>query len=297
MTLSRSEIRGRVALHAYRAVAWLGRTLPEHTGRLLFRWMGILAHAVAPGVRAAVAANQAQVIGRPADDPLVRASTREAFVLYARYWYDSFHAPQIPYAELLERFECVGIEHMRDALDAGTGVIMAMPHVGNWDVASRWLDAQGIDPVAVAEQLEPPELFELFKRHRESLGMEVIGLGSEGVGQRIQKAIATNHLIALVADRDLTGRGVEVEMFGRTRKLPAGPAMLSIATGAPVVVAPIYQTERAWRCVMFPPLSVELTGNRRSDVIALTKAMAADFERAISAAPSDWHVFQPAWGP
>jgi lauroyl/myristoyl acyltransferase len=73
--------------------------------------------------------------------------------------------------------------------------------------------------------------------------------------------------------------------------------MLSIATGAPVVVAPIYQTERAWRCVMFPPLSVELTGNRRSDVIALTKAMAADFERAISAAPSDWHVFQPAWGP
>lgn len=297
MSLSRSEIRGRVALHAYRTAAWLGRTLPEHTGRLLFRWLGLLAHAIAPGVRATVAANQAQVLGRPVDDPLVRASTREAFVLYARYWFDSFHATQISYAELLERFECVGIEHMRDALDAGTGVIMAMPHVGNWDVASRWLDAQGIDPVAVAEQLEPPELFDLFVRHREALGMEVIGLGSEGVGQRIQKAIATNHLIALVADRDLTGRGVEVEMFGRARKLPAGPALLSLATGAPVVVAPVYQTEDAWRCVMFAPLSVELTGNRRADVVALTRAMAADFERAISAAPSDWHVFQPAWEP
>jgi KDO2-lipid IV(A) lauroyltransferase len=294
---SREEVRGRVAYHAYRTVAWLGRTLPEHTGRLLFKWLGLLAHAVAPRLRATVAANQAQILGRPVDDPLVRASTREAFVLYARYWFDSFHAVRIPFDELLERFECVGIEHMQDALAAGTGVIMALPHIGNWDVASRWLDAQGIDPVAVAEQLEPPELFDLFVRHREALGMEVIGLSADGVGQKIRRAIETNHLIALVSDRDLTGRGVEVEMFGRPRKLPAGPALLSLATGAPLVVAPIYQTDDAWKCVMYPPCTIEPTGNRREDVVALTQQMAVCFERAISAAPADWHVFQPAWEP
>jgi lauroyl/myristoyl acyltransferase len=297
MSRSREEIRGRVALHTYRAVAWLGRTLPEHTGRLLFRWLGLLAHAVAPGLRATVAANQARVLGRPVDDQLVRASTRDAFVRYARYWYDSFHAVRIPFDEILERFECVGIEHMQDALAAGTGVIMALPHIGNWDVAARWLDALGIEPVAVAEQLEPPELFDLFVRHREALGMQVIGLSSEGVGQRLRRAIASNHLIALVADRDLTGRGVEVEMFGQVRKLPAGPALLSLATGAPLVVAPVYQTEDGWRCVMYPPCTIEPSGNRRDDVVALTGAMAVAFERAIAAAPSDWHVFQPAWEP
>lgn len=297
MSSSRAELRGRVAFHAYRTVAWLGRTLPEHTGRLLFRWLGLVAHAVAPGVRATVAANQAQVLGRPVDDPLVKASTREAFVLYARYWFDSFHVVRIPFEELLERFECVGIEHMEDAFDAGTGVIMALLHLGNFDVASRWLDAQGIDPVAVAERLEPPELFDLFVRHREALGMEVLGLSSEGVGRRLKEALGTNHLLALVADRDLTGRGVEVEMFGRTRKLPAGPALLSLATGAPLVVAPIYQTEDAWKCVMFPPCTIEPTGSRRADVIALTQEMATNFERAIAAAPADWHVFQPAWEP
>ena len=297
MTRSGAELRGRVALYVYRTVAWLGRTLPEHTGRLLFSWFGLLAHTVAPGVRATVAANQAQVLGRPVDDPLVRTSTRDAFVSYARYWFDSFHAVRIPFDELLERFECVGIENMQDALAAGTGVIMALPHIGNWDVAARWLDALGIDPVAVAEQLEPPELFDLFVRHREALGMQVLGLSSEGVGQKLQQAIASNRLIALVADRDLTGRGVEVEMFGRTRRLPAGPALLSLATGSPLVVAPVYQTEVGWRCVMYPPCTIEPSGNRRADVVALTEQMAAGFERAIAAAPSDWHVFQPAWEP
>jgi KDO2-lipid IV(A) lauroyltransferase len=149
----------------------------------------------------------------------------------------------------------------------------------------------------VAEQLEPPELFDLFVRHREALGMEVIGLSADGVGQKIRRAIETNHLIALVSDRDLTGRGVEVEMFGRPRKLPAGPALLSLATGAPLVVAPIYQTDDAWKCVMYPPCTIEPTGNRREDVVALTQQMAVCFERAISAAPADWHVFQPAWEP
>ena len=183
MTRSRAELRGRVALYVYRTVAWLGRTLPEHTGRLLFSWFGLLAHTVAPSVRATVAANQSQVLGRPVDDPLVRASTRDAFVSYARYWFDSFHAVRIPFDELLERFECVGIENMQDALAAGTGVIMALPHIGNWDVAARWLDALGIDPVAVAEQLEPPELFDLFVRHREALGCRSSGCPPKASGR------------------------------------------------------------------------------------------------------------------
>jgi KDO2-lipid IV(A) lauroyltransferase len=98
-----------------------------------------------------------------------------------------------------------------------------------------------------------------------------------------------------VSDRDLTGRGVDVTMFGRTRKLPAGPALLSITTGAPIVPTAAYQTLEGWRCVFRPPHSVEPIGDRRKDVVALTEAIAAEFERMISAAPSDWHVFQPGW--
>jgi KDO2-lipid IV(A) lauroyltransferase len=102
-------------------------------------------------------------------------------------------------------------------------------------------------------------------------------------------------MIALVADRDFTGRGVEVEMFGRKRTIPAGPALLSLTTGAPLIVTPTYTTPNGWRIEIREPLTIEPTGDKRADVRALTVLMARTFEEAIAAVPSDWHMFQPGW--
>jgi lauroyl/myristoyl acyltransferase len=288
-------VRQRIAFHAYRLMEWLGRVLPQHVGHRIYRLLGLAAHDLMPGVRRVVAMNQAQVLGRAPGDPLVRASTRDAFALYARYWFDTFHVPVVSDEWIMERFEPVDVHNLFDPLEAGTGVICALPHLGNWDAAGRWLVAEGQRLVSVAEQLEPERLFELFLEHRSSMGMDIYGLADPGLGRKLASAIADNRVIALVADRDLGGRGVEVTMFGRTRTLPAGPALLSITTGAPLIVCPVYQTPGGWRCVFGPPLTVELSGDRRKDVVAVTERMAEEFERAIAAAPSDWHMFQPGW--
>ncbi len=287
--------RETLAFHAYRSIAWLGRVLPQRWGRPAFRAAGLLAHDLMPGTRRTVAHNQARVLGRRPGDPLVRASTREAFASYARYWYDSFHFVAVTPEEVARRFESVGEEHLWRALDEGRGAIVALPHVGNWDAAAPWLVSEGRSVVAVAEQLRPPRLYDLFVANRTALGIEVLGLGEPGLGRKLATRLAEGRIVALVADRDLTGRGVEVSMFGRPRRLPAGPALLSITTGAPLLVTPVFQTERGWRCVMTPPLAVERTGDRRADVVALTERMAREFERAVASAPSDWHMFQPAW--
>ena len=283
----------------YRLIATVERVargLPTHTGRLLFRWMGTLAFHLAAGVRAVVAANQAQVLGRPVDDPLVQASTKEAFQLYARYWFDAFDVVDWSDKRIRHEFVFEGMEHIEAALAAGTGVICVLPHMGNWDAAGRAIAAYGHPVTAVAEQLRPPELFELFVRHRRELGMEPIGLTQGGhVGQKLAASLAANHIVALVADRDLTGRGVEVEMFGRMRRVPAGPGLLSITSGAPILLCVVYQRPEGWHCVMRPLPEPERTGDRRTDVTAIAQAMAAGFEEAISAAPSDWHLFQPGW--
>jgi len=101
--------------------------------------------------------------------------------------------------------------------------------------------------------------------------------------------------VALVADRDLTGRGIEVEMFGATRRVPAGPALLSLSSGAPLVVCPVYTRDDGWEVRIGEPLEIERTGVMREDVAALSRLMAERFERAIAAKPTDWHMFQPAW--
>lgn len=294
----RETLKERFAFHAYRVAQRAALALPERVGRRVFETVAAAAHRFLPGVRATVSANQATVLGLPADDPLVRASTREAFRLYARYWLESFRAPTMSREEVLARFACDGLDNVATALEAGKGVITVLPHMGNWDVAGRFMETVGYPVVSVAEELRPRRLFDLFVRHRQELGMEIIGLSGDGaVGRRLAAALGDNRLVALVADRDLTGRGVTVEMFGRSRRMPAGPATLSLATGAPIVPTPIFTTPHGWRCVMGEPIAVPPTGDRRRDATALTQAIAAAFERAISAAPADWHMFQPAWEP
>jgi phosphatidylinositol dimannoside acyltransferase len=285
-----------LALWSFRLVAWLARTLPERTGRRAFDAFGRLAFRLLPGVRATVAANQAMVLGQEPGSDLVVSATKEAFSLYARYWFDTFRARILPVADLNARTITEGIENIDRALESGKGCITVLPHMGNWDIAGRWLAAHDYRIASVAEELRPRKLFELFLEHRKALGMRILPLSKDShVGQQLGALLAQNWIVALVADRDLTGRGVEVEMFGAPRKLPAGPALLSLSTGAPLLVCPVWTTDKGWKIRIGVALEIERTGNTRADVTALTRRMASEFERAIAARPVDWHMFQPAW--
>ncbi len=288
--------RERIAYVVYAGAARLARMLPTKVGRALFRAAGTAAFHLGGRTRAAVAANQARVIGRSIDDPLVVASTREAFRRYARYWYDSFAIGAWRADDVAQAFTWDGDEHLFDFHRQGRGIIAVLPHLGNWDASARAMADRGLPMVAVAERLRPEELFQLFVRQREEFGIEVVGLGSNGsVGRALTTALADGKLVGLLADRDLTGRGVEVQMFGATRRVPAGPAMLALSTGAPIVVVGTYETPNGWRGVVWPLAMPELVGERRTDARAISQAIADAFERLISASPSDWHVFEPAW--
>jgi phosphatidylinositol dimannoside acyltransferase len=279
---------------AYRLMNWLGPILPTRGGRRLYEASGRLLFRLVPPLRATVAANQAQVLGRPPEDPLVQASTREAFALYARYWFDAFHVLAWDDDRVAEHFRFDGIEHVEKGLADGKGVVIALPHTGNWDVGGLAMALRVAPVVSVAEHLKPEALFELFLEHRRRLQMEIIDLASDHVGRQLTKRLEENRIVALVADRDLSGGGVEVEMFGRTRRMPAGPALLALSSGAPLLSGPTFTTPDGWVEVL-TPVSIEPTGKRKDDIIMLTRALAAAFEQAIASAPSDWHLFQPGW--
>ena len=284
------------AYWCYRGAEWLAMTLPERAGSWLFQTGGRLAHARLHGVRATVASNQARVLGATQADERVELATREAFDLYARFWYDAFRIRSMPLGEFNRRTTVVNGDNVDRALESGRGVVCALPHMGNWDVAGHWFGANGYRIAAVAEELRPPRLYELFLRHREELGMKIVGLTKDGhVGQQLKQLLSENWMVALVADRDLSRRGIEVEMFGARRRVPAGPALLSLSAGAPLLVCPVYTRPDGWEVRIGEPLELERTGVMRQDVEALSRLMAERFERAIAAEPTDWHMFQPAW--
>jgi KDO2-lipid IV(A) lauroyltransferase len=221
---------------------------------------------------------------------------QDAFDSYARYWIDSLRLPNLSARTVAVDFEIVGYRHVTDALDEGNGVILALPHLGGWEWAGRWMTDRGHKLTVVVERIEPPELYEWFVNLRADLGMTVVPLGATA-GRAVLRALHDNEVVCLLSDRDIQGGGVEVEFFGERTTLPAGPATLGLRTGAPILPVGVYYTRRAngHHAVVRPPVPAERRGKLRDDVARVTQFLAHELEYLIRRAPEQWHLFQPNW--
>jgi KDO2-lipid IV(A) lauroyltransferase len=175
----------------------------------------------------------------------------------------------------------------------GEGVIVALPHSGNWDLAGAYFASKGFPLVTVAERLKPEALFERFLQHRQSLGMEVLPLDNRAMGTLIQRARAKN-LIALVADRDISSSGVPVNFFAGRAKMPAGPALLAIRTGVPLVTAFVSYTKTGIH-IDFKKISIPTEGTEQDKLNAIVQKCADNFAIGIKEHPEDWHMLQKIW--
>jgi KDO2-lipid IV(A) lauroyltransferase len=236
-----------------------------------------------------------RVLGPDATPAEVDRAVRRGFRTYGRYYAESFRLPELTPAQIDDGVIVQGYGHIREALRTGTGPIMAIPHLGGWEWASFWLTRlEDVPCSAVVEALEPPELFEFFADLRRSFGVNPLPLGP-GAGPGVLAALRRNELVCLLSDRDLEGSGPEVEFFGETTTLPAGPALLALRSGATLLPSAIYFEGRRHRCVVRPPVPVERRGRLREDVRRITQDLARELEVLISAAPDQWHMMQPNW--
>jgi KDO2-lipid IV(A) lauroyltransferase len=225
----------------------------------------------------------------------LRRAGLEVFESYARYWVESFRLPTLSLEEIDGRFVPDGLEHINAAREAGSGAIMVLPHLGGWEWAAFWLTrVKGIPMTAVAERLEPPALFDWFVKLRESFGMEIVGLGPEA-GSASIRALKSNHVLALLCDRDLTGDGIEVDFFDERTTLPAGPAVLALRTGAPILPVGVYFEGSTHHAIVEPALDTARRGSLREDVARITQDVAHALEELIRRAPEQWHLLQPNW--
>ena len=274
------------------ATGWLMvRAMPEVLARNAFD-VGAR-YAARDGGPEQLRKNLARVIGTtPAEvpDALIRASVAS----YARYWREAFRLPTMNQAALAERLDRVfiGAEKFDDALVGGRGAVMALPHSGNWDMAGVWLAQKYGTFTTVAERLKPESLYDRFIAYRESLGFEVLPLtgGERPPMEVLAERLEANRFVCLMADRDLTRSGVQVDFFGEPTRLPAGPARLALESGAPLHPAHVYYDGDD--CVVQIDDALDASSG---DVTVITQALADRFAVNIAAHPQDWHMLQPQW--
>ncbi len=282
------------------AAGWrLVRVLPEPAGRALFTigadWQ---VRRDSPPVRR-LRENLRRVVGPdlPAADldDLVRRAMRS----YLRYYFELFRLPAMSRARILRAHHVEDEPRVAAAVGGDQGAILALPHSGNWDLAGAWFAAHGWPLVAIAERLKPEGLFRRFMDVRERIGIEVIPLTGgdrpplDALVERLEKGYA----VALLADRDLPGRGVEVDFFGARTTMPPGPALLALRSGAPLFAVDMwYERDAAWARLNGPlELPPPAAGPLTERVRMVTQDLADRFAAGIARHPEDWHMLQRMW--
>jgi KDO2-lipid IV(A) lauroyltransferase len=230
----------------------------------------------------------------------LHVATQQAFASYTRYYLETFRLTSLSKQQIALGHHVEGFQHIEDSSAKGKGTILALPHMGGWEWSGRWLIDQGYQLTAVVERLENTKLFEWFVEMRSKYGVNVIAL-TDDAGIAVGKALRDNHVVSLLCDRDIPKdgqrTGVQVQFFGETTTVPAGPAFFALRTGAQLLPMATFFTPGAngHKSVVRPALVVERQGSLREDVARITQVLTTEIESLIRQAPEQWHLFQPNW--
>ncbi|MEV3855656.1 phosphatidylinositol mannoside acyltransferase [Streptomyces sp. NPDC050095] len=241
-------------------------------------------------------ANLARVVPDATPERL-RQLSQAGMRSYLRYWMESFRLPAWSTERIKSGFTPKDVHYLTEALDSDKGVILALPHMGNYDLAGAWVTTKLETPfTTVAERLKPETLYDRFVAYREGLGMEVLPHTGGAAFGTLARRLRAGGLVCLVADRDLSSSGVEVKFFGETTRMPAGPAMLAQQTGALLLPVTLWYDDSAiMRGRVHPPVDVPETGTRAEKTSVMTQALADAFATGIADHPEDWHMLQRLW--
>jgi KDO2-lipid IV(A) lauroyltransferase len=285
-------VKDNIAAYAYFAGWRIVRWLPEQTA---YR----LAYAAADILRKRNGKNVSRLRSnlrrtKPDITPLdLDLLVFNAMRSYMRYWCDTFRFPDWSPQRVRDTVSVTNEHLLIDAIASKTGVIVALPHAGNWDHAGAYFCAKGIHLVTVAERLKPEKLFLKFLGYRQAMGMEVLPLDGRVLGTLAQR-LRQGALVALIADRDLSRSGINVNFFGGPARMPAGPALLALKTRAPLITAFVSYTESGIH-IDFNEVLLPTSGSDEAKVSETVQRMANYFEEGISKHPEDWHMLQRIW--
>jgi lauroyl/myristoyl acyltransferase len=294
----RSRVTDRLTDAGY-AAGWRAvRMLPEPVARSGFERAGrVAAGRDGSGVRQ-LRANLRVATGGTLPEPELDELTARAMASYARYWQEAFRLPTLGIDRIRRDTEVPGFEWIEQARSEGRGVVLALPHSGNWDAAGVWLaDRLGEPFLTIAERLKPESLYRRFLEYRESLGMRVTPLtgGPRPGSEVLREWLADGGVSCLLVDRNFGTGGVPVSFFGRQTLMPSGAALLAARTGAALLPAVARFDGAGWRIRVHPEVPVTGEGRLATRVATAMQTVADAFTEDIGGQPEDWHMLGRIW--
>jgi phosphatidylinositol dimannoside acyltransferase len=283
-----------LTFRAFRMMQWLVERLPRRLGYALAVLVARFAYVFARQARSELERNLH--VAQPQLGPrALRRLLWRNFRNHSKAYADLMRLPVARVEDLRPLLRVRGVEHLEAARARGRGVLVVSAHMGSWEVAAAIWSAT-VAPVSLfAEELEPRELYDWYRRTRARLGISVLPLTRSGLRQVLQ-ALDNEEMVVTAIDRDILGTGIVVDFFGRPARIPEGPAAIALRRGTPLLPVGVYRLpDDTFQAVGYPPIFAEATGDRAADIRRVTCQLIRHLEDLIRAHPDQWHVPHAIW--
>jgi lauroyl/myristoyl acyltransferase len=279
---------------AFRMIQWLMERLPRRLAYALAIVIARFAYIFAGRARRTLQENLRAALPEVSDREL-RLISWNNFRNHSKAYADLMRLPSARVEDLGPLLHVDGLEHLEAARAHGRGVLVVSAHMGSWEVAAAIWSAT-IAPVSLfAEELEPREMYEWYRRTRARLGISVLPLSRAGLKQ-VVRALEAEEMVVTAIDRDVLRTGILVDFFGRPAHIPEGPAAIALRKGTPLLPVCVYRLpDDTYQAVGYPPIIAETTGDREHDLREVMQKLVAHLEEIIRAHPDQWHMPHPIW--
>jgi KDO2-lipid IV(A) lauroyltransferase len=283
-----------IRYRAFRTMQSLVERLPRRLGYALAVLVARFAYVFARSARLELERNLRIALPELSGRQLRRVVWHN-FRNHSKAYADLMRLPVARVEDLRSLLHVQGREHLEAALARGRGVLVVSAHMGSWEIAAAIWSAT-VAPVSLfAEELEPMELYEWYRRTRARLGISVLPLTRTGLRQVLQ-ALDQQEMVVTAIDRDILGTGIVIDFFGWPARIPDGPAAIALRRGTPLLPVAVFRLpDDTFQAVGYPPIFAEPTGDRVDDIRRVTAELVRRLEELIRAHPDQWHMPHRIW--
>lgn len=281
---------------SYYAIYYTVRFLPRRLCRRLGQWVALLVFAFSKQDRNNLARNLSIVMDKSPRHPDVLNAVRRVFLNYARYMVDFFLFPQLSAQKVKSYFSTVqGRDNLDRALDRGKGVLLVSAHIGNWEIGGNLLRVHNYPLTVVGLAHNTDQTNALVHHLRRSRGIDIIEVGDSTFSVvAMINALRQNRIVAMIGDQDHLGTGRLVRFLGKQMRLPPGPVILAMMSGAALIPTFVLENpDGTYRGILEAPLHIETRGDRDQAIQRNLQRLAGVFEAYIKQHPDQWYCPEP----
>jgi len=271
-------------------IAW---AVPRSCALRLFGTAGVLAWRMQREDRTRTEVNLSLALPELSRDE-VREFAKRVWIDLGRNCVDVLRLPRLTWHDLTDFVEVQGLGRFEEVLSRGKGVIVVTGHIGSWELLAAYFSMLGYPLSVIVRPLRDERFEALVDELRRSKGMRPIS--RIGNVKAAYGCLKKGHILGVLIDQDTSVKGVFCDFFGIPAYTPAGPAVLALRAGAPIVPMAIQLQEDGTQLIRIKePIESSGDSGSESDVRSIMQRCTRAIEDFIRYHPTQWVWMHDRW--